>query len=727
MMVQRVSLTKSWQRCTEVAFLLGLAACSHPAPRETVHDLAALLPVAEVRREVRAIDFGSTAGREHLVSGWYRNERGRDGASFVWSRGGESVVELFLGSPRDLRVEIRCASVPTPDGQPQSMRVDLNGHDLGTVTVAPEMRDSTIELPRAALVAGSNRLTFRYRVVTAPRRDNGHRELAVRWDVLRIRPARQHPPVPRAVRGGLFLPFGSEVVFYVDVHGGGELALPGIEGRGGDGRLAVSARTEGGRAEQWKAAPGRSRSFEIPGSGDRLVRLAIRSLATVPGADGGILVSSPAVRAERSARPQRDGAVRPRPWSGRPNVIIYLVDALRRDRLGCYGAARPTSPSVDAFARGATLFEHAVAQATWTRPAVTSVLTGLEPLAHGVRTLDDRLADEAVTLPELLQAAGYLTAAFSTNPHVSAATGLAQGFDDFQLLPEGRRSSEDVNRRVLRWLDGHAGGAPFFLYVHALDPHAPYAPPVDMMQRFAPGVVPGAGAGSELIRAYAAKGEERARRIAGLSALYDGEVAANDRSFGELVAELRRRGLYEKTLLVFVADHGEEFDEHGFLGHANNLYAPTLSVPLIVKWPRQTRGERVPGLAQQIDLMPTVLRAAGLSPPAGLRGHDLFTLGAGHRAFSHLSYQGREGVSVSQGVWKLILPMSRKLAPGPELYRRDTDPGERENLLTRDDVRAGWLLAQVRLELLRTRTGLRAGRAEIDEETRKALAALGYL
>src|SRR4029077_6710002 len=114
---------------------------------------------------------------------------------------------------------------------------------------------------------------------------------------------------------------------------------------------------------------------------------------------------------------------------------------------------------------------------------------------------------------------------------------------------------------------------------------------------------------------YRARGEERERLIPQISALYDAEVASNSRSFGELLAALRERGLYDSTLVVFVADHGEEFDEHGYLGHANDLYAETLNVPLIVKWPRQTGGERVRAAAQQIDLLPTILRAAGLEPP----------------------------------------------------------------------------------------------------------------
>jgi arylsulfatase A-like enzyme len=733
-----------------LALPLCLLACSpEPQTRVTVHDLAALLPVAEVRREVGAIDFGSAAGREHLASGWHRNEHGRDGRSFVWSRGAASVVELFLAAPRNLRAELRCAPIPTGDGRPQSMRVELNGRPLGTVALAPGMRDYVIALPRAAQVAGVNRLTFRYRAVSAPHPDNGRRQLALQVDLLRLRPARQPGAAPpRSAQGALVLPFGTEVVYDLDLPGAADLALPRIEGeRSAGGRLMVEVREEGGSPEIRELAPrAATQSVELPGSGPRLVRVTLRAVAPSSpgdgggagsdGGEGGLTLKSPVVRAVRPPG-ERRAEPGPRPWSGRPNVILYLVDTLRADRLGCYGAAKPVSPAIDDFARGATLFERAVAQSSWTRPSVTSVLTGLGPLAHGVKTLDDRLADAAVTLPELLRAAGYRTAAFSTNPHVSAATGLAQGFDDFELVTDDPRSAA-VNRRVLGWLAGRpekAGKAsPFFLYVHTIDPHAPYQPPFELLQRFAPGVLPDAGAVEEIRRAHLARGEERQRRVAQLSALYDAEVAANDRSFGELLAELRRRGLYDDALIVFVADHGEEFDEHGDLGHGQNLYGQTLDVPLIVKWPRQARGERVPHLAQQLDLLPTVVSAAGLRPPPGLPGGDLFTLGPGRHAFSHLSYEGRDGMSLTEGDWKLILPLSRKFGLGPELYRRGgerPDPGERVNRAASDDIRAGWLRAQIRLELLRSRAAGEAraprARADIDEETRKALEALGYL
>lgn len=710
-----------------------LGACSQTeGPLEPVHDLAALLPLAEVRREAGQIDFGTATARVHLASGWYRNEGGgRHGPTVVWSKGATSVVEIFLAAPRDLRAELRCAPFGAGDGQTQTVTVELNGQRVAELALRPKLHDYTVELPRETQVAGTNRLAFRYGRVTRYNR----RDLAVSWDLLRLRPARASAVAPpRAEAGRLVLPFGSEAVFYLDIPSEGVLWLGGLQARGGPGRLAIAARQEG-EVEQILATlePGPDRpSIELPGGGAHLLRLALRSVPATSSSTGELVLERPTVRAYPD--PPSSQAPAPVP-KARPNILIYLVDTLRADRVGAYGSGRPTSPRVDAFARTATLFEHAIAQAPWTRPSVTSILTGLGPLAHGVRTLDDKLAAEAATLPELLRAAGYRTAAFSTNGHVSPATGLEQGFDDFFLDME-ETGSEAVNRRVLSWLDAHAGQSPFLIYIHTLDPHAPYDPPFEDRVRFAPGLRPEAGSTEDLKRVYAARGDKQAALIRELIPLYDAEVAANDRSFGALLDALRARGLYDGSLLVFVSDHGEELGEHGQIGHAHDLYREVLDIPLIVKWPGQTRGERVRQIAQHVDLLPTLLRAAGLAPPAGLPGTDLRRLAAAKadpdslaapKAFSHLSYRNRTGLSVVHAGWKAILPQTWTLAPGPQLFRLGRNGEEGPNRIAENPVRAGWLLAQIRAEVLRSRQGLKPEAVQLDEEARERLRALGYL
>lgn len=532
--------------------------------------------------------------------------------------------------------------------------------------------------------------------------------LTVEHDLAALLPVAEADRGIRAGRGTLFLPPGTEAVYYLDLPGVSELSLAGVSGP-----LAVEVQEEG-EAERVLGSIAAG-TVELPGKGRHLLRLALR-------AEGGaVRLARPRVVSE--TRQSAPVPVR-KEKKPRPNVVIYLVDTLRADRLGCYGHPKPTSPHLDRFAEGATLFETAVAQAPWTRPSVASVLTGLGPLSHGVRTLEERLPDAADTLAERLRAAGYRTAAFSTNWHVSADTGFAQGFDDFVLVP--REGSAAVNRRVLAWLGRHQGREPFFLYVHVLDPHAPYTPPPDLRRRFAPGARPEAGTLDNLRRIYAVRGKRRAARIAEVAPLYDAEVAANDRSFGALLSALRERKLFDESLIVFVSDHGEALGERGSFGHARSLYAEELNVPLVAKLPGQTRGERVSRLAQHVDLLPTVLAAAGLPPASGLPGRDLFGP-PGERepaAFSHLSYRGREGMSVVADGWKRIEPWSRKLGQRPMLYRGGD---ESLDLAAKNPVRSGFLGSLLRAETLRGRQGLRPERADMDEEARRQLEALGYL
>jgi arylsulfatase A-like enzyme len=420
----------------------------------------------------------------------------------------------------------------------------------------------------------------------------------------------------------------------------------------------------------------------------------------------------------------------------RPNVILYLVDTLRADRVGARRTAGSLTPRLDAFAQEATVFENAIAQAPWTKPSVTSIFTGLGPLVHGVRRIHDKLPPEAVTLAELLHAAGYQTAGFSTNWHVSHDTGLDQGFVFFDFAPDAS-ASDLLNQRVFRWLDGHGQSrSPFFLYVHALDPHGPYTPPEEFRARFATGVRSDAGTGPELQRIYRTKGKVRHRLITEVAPLYDAEVAFNDHSFGAFLDALRRQGLYDSSLILFVSDHGEEFDEHGEFGHGNNLYNETLRVPLIVKWPHQRQGRTIQALAQHVDLLPTLLRAAGLQTPKNLPGLDLAQVAAsgedpdaltGRAVLSHMNREGREGISVLQANWKLIQPLTREMADTPKLYHLPTDPEERTNRLGNLPIRAGWLESLIRLEQARSRNGLKTQTYEMDEETRRGLEALGYL
>lgn len=446
-----------------------------------------------------------------------------------------------------------------------------------------------------------------------------------------------------------------------------------------------------------------------------------------------LLVPTPACERTRPAAPVR-------------RVILVSCDTLRADRLGCYGYARPTTPNVDAFAREAVLFESAWSTAPLTNPAMSCLLSGKIPDEIGVaRGNHVMMPPEVVTLPEILSDAGVETAgvisiAVLTRPPARfGAAGVAQGFrtyDDDLREPEPnrpylQRSGEATTDAAIRWLSADPSRAdhPFFLWVHYQDPHGPYTPREPWASQFAapapdgePELPLGATeSGRGQIPSVQIVGGER--HASSYRNRYDAEVRQFDEAFGRLLAWLRDHGLYEDSLIVLTADHGESLGEHGvWFAHGENLHAEELAVPLVLRAPGGPRGVRRTEPACHLDLWPTVLEAFGL-PPRPNRGTSL--LGSSltrDRLLPHsLGKLGEPGRStaVTTGRWRLLLEDGAK----PRLYDRTADREELRDLAPDEP-------AIVR-ELLRacgTVFGTRAPASPelLDPEKEKALRALGY-
>jgi len=500
----------------------------------------------------------------------------------------------------------------------------------------------------------------------------------------------------------------------------------------------VTLRPAGGDERELARFPadGGPTTVALPSSGNEPVRLSLFAVPERPGGPAGsIVLGKPAIVTGRHAAPEAatPAALRgPAPGARPRNVIIYLVDTMRAGHLGCYGYNRPVSPHIDAFARQSAVFRHTVAQSSWTRPTTTTILTGLLPRTHNVFSHLDALAPQAVTLAERLRGQVYHTAAFVTNPNVAPNFGLDQGFELYRLMGPKRRTAAGVNERTAEWLDSEWNkDAPFFLYLHTMEPHAPYDPPPAFQERFAPGLQYPAYTKMFFVEALekgtiAATPEIRQ----GLQNLYDAEIAANDAAFGALVDLLVQRKLWDDTVVVFVADHVEEFGDHGGWEHGRTLYDEMLDVPLIVRIPGAA-GRVVEQQAQQVDVVPTILDALGLKLPADLEGRSLLTLAAGpggeeEPAFSWLEERSLRSAAVTTSEWRLVekrFPIS-----GSFLYDRRADPGERHNLAREQPVRAGYLRSQLRAAERSRQGTLKALAAKpLDPETQNQLKALGYL
>jgi arylsulfatase A-like enzyme len=533
-------------------------------------------------------------------------------------------------------------------------------------------------------------------------------------------------PVAKPDEDLLFLPTGASVEYLLFAEPDSTFRAEGVVVRGEGMRLEAYVETdEDGERELLSLSESKEDLAEPLGLGFRApVRLGLRTVGGDSDPGSGVALKSPALWAPiKEATGPLPAVEKP---SRRPNVLIYLVDTLRSDRLGCLGYPKPITPNIDRFAAVSSLFLNAVGQSSWTKASVASIFTGLWPPAHGAIGWKHKLSDEIDTLAEFLHAEGYQTAAFVTNPNVVKTFGFTQGFDEFTR--KLKRPSDQVNAMAFDWIDGRREDAPFLLYLHTMDPHAPYAPPEPFRSEFAPN--------ADEMPHWQPRWRWPMEALPYLSDLYDAEIAFNDDSFGKLLDFLEERGVYDETMIIFASDHGEEFKEHGRWRHGANLHAETLNFPLIIKFPGQSEGVRVGQTVQHIDLLPTILSNVGLDIPPALDGRDLTGFGGDDAVpadgvpssiYSHLRLgRGPLNHSVVSGQWKLI----RRL--GEEgwqfsLFDWREDPNETNDLAGERPVLAAVLSASIDRKVTSGEEAEAVEEVTLSKEMEEDLRALGYL
>ncbi len=748
------------RRALVPAALLAVAgaACSRPEPPPPLAqsvDFALLLPAAALLVETAAIDVGTPEGRADLRGGFGPDEMAGD-ESYAWGLGEGSEVRFVVVEPRALRLRLRGWSYPFEDGLGQRVALSVNGRPAGAIALGPAPGTVVADLPVDLLRIGENRLELDYERSIEVGGGRGRRAVAAGWDGFRFEPLeRAEPPTIDAESGAIRLPWRTGLELPLELPAGGGLAWSGVE-TAGAGTLEIGFEREG-------AAPGVDALRLQAGGGslrfdpsDEPLLLRLRAVPAGGPPERGERGGGAVVRDLRLLLPASDGATRPlgsaaapvpagdSGRSRRPNVIVYLVDTLRADHVGAYGYALPTTPALDAVARQGIVCAQARAQSSWTRPTVATLLTGLHPITHATMDKLQRLPEEIVTLPELLLAAGYRTGYVTTNANVSGKFGFRQGTEMFSYLTDrqgGRPVKADstrVNEVAIRWLESLDGEAPFFLYLHTVDPHAPYLPDEPYRSRFVPELDdPGLGLRRSLARLERGRAAANERTMAQLKGLYDAEIAGNDAAFGELVAFLERSGRWDSTLLLFVADHGEEFLDHGKMEHGRTLYEEQLRIPMVWKLPQGAgAGRRIEVPVDQLDVAPTILEAAGLEKSAAMPGRSLWGALAGNLALDErpsvalldrLSY-AYESV-YHRGV-KLIRRIDRDLyreRPFDQLFDLAADPLERIDRERELPVHRA--LLESKLRALRAALGpaLAPGEAELDPELEETLRALGYI
>ncbi|MFQ5479025.1 MAG: sulfatase [Candidatus Binatia bacterium] len=326
------------------------------------------------------------------------------------------------------------------------------------------------------------------------------------------------------------------------------------------------------------------------------------------------------------------------------NLVVISMDTLRADHVGAYGYDRPTTPNIDAFARQAAVFDSAISQSAWTRPAHISMFTGLYPAEHGVVSMADRLRfpSEPPTLASVLSARGYRSGAFTGGVNMSARFGFDRGFSVYES--HGKRMLDNVEE-ALRWIDA-GGDQPFFLFIHGFEPHRPYKS--DPIDRQALGLAKNRPRG--WVR-RCLEGEVPEDASPWISE-YDAAVHKGDRAVGRLLEGLRARGLDGETVVVFTSDHGEEFFEHGHCYHIYTLYQEILRVPLILRVPTLPPGRITGVVPASVSLAPTVLEVLGIGDH-GMAGPSLVSaLENGEAGFDYVvSETASKGVSGRRSGW----------------------------------------------------------------------------
>jgi len=633
------------------------------------------------------------------VGGWREEE------SAFRSRNQTARVALRFATTGDKELRLRMRPAGS-SGRPLRVGVRLNDQALETL----EMRNEAVfavALPAATQHPEQNELEF---VIGggAPGRQQGASRAFVLTE-LEVRPG--GAPAPPERGEGLWVPPGAEWSSYLRVGAGarlevqadagvGPLALQVALDLGGERRtLAVLTSGRGGSS---------SREIALDAAGGRVVSIVVTDTA-------GSGARLRRLRLTQAPEPPTT----PARLEGRPDIVLFLVDTLGAGSLPAGADGPVRMPAFDAFARESVLFSDAWAQSSWTMPSIAALFTGLEPDRLGVYGPWGDLPDSSETLAEALSRLGYATGGFVANALLTRVRGYAQGFDAWHqedARSVGRPGAQVVSE-ALAWLDGQQG--PSFAYLHIMEPHAPY------------------GHGGPELLALARKASPTPSEIERLRAAYRVDVEQADAAFGALLEGLRARGRLDRALVVFLADHGEEFFEHGGQGHGKTLYQEVLHIPLAARLPGARRGgvrENTP--VQHTDLLPTLLGLVGGTPPA-VDGRDLSALwslgrpAAPEVLASRLLFEKRtyDKAAARWGSLKLILNEEMGAARRLEMYDLEADPAETADVLAARPVVAGYLLGELRERRSRAVAGGAAERKPraTDPDALERLRALGYV
>ena len=426
--------------------------------------------------------------------------------------------------------------------------------------------------------------------------------------------------------------------------------------------------------------------------------------------------------------------------TSRPNVVILVSDALRQDHLMCYGYERDTSRFIDSVLEEAALFQFAYAQSPSTKPSIASLFTSRFPNQHKVLYNKEKLPSTHTTLAEILKKEGYATAGFIENSVIDERFGFNQGFDRWILDAKRhkpgdkeskarrtnnfQRETANFDEEIVFWIRSNRNQR-FFLYVHYIDPHNPYHAPEGYRDYYSQENGP---TGEQL-----KVGSRWDEKVTILVDKYDEEIRYVDDRFGFLIDEMKRLRLLDKTVLVFLSDHGEGFSEHGYLHHSYGVYGELINVPLMIRYPKALAPSTYVLPVQHVDLLPTILDLVNIdSQPYSPSGTSIISRLKNKRQTQQeeviLSEHLRTGWGTPQRAvifdgWKLITDLDSDAC---RLFKTVDDPHDREDLSGSNPQMVKKLRAMLDRKLRAFDSSPQPEKVDLDPQLEQSLKSLGY-
>ena len=572
----------------------------------------------------------------------------------------------------------------------QKVSIFVNEKPAGTLDVAASKKRYDLTVPAELVHAGDNRVRLQFKsaanIAGGKRSAAAIQQLALGPASLGAAPADLATvEVRQATVGGVarraLVPggHGSRISYYVQLPAGAHLAL-GVGGEGQAGgtaqvRVAVDgqpARTlhEGPIGARWNdllldcgAAAGHAARVDLVARG-----------GAVAWAEPRVVVKAPQAAALPKPEPRFD------------HLYVWMVDTFRADKMHAYNPkTRVQTPNYDAFAADATRFAWATVQGTWSLPSHASLLTGVYPTVHHATAHESKLLTTVPFVAEELKRDGYKTAMFSSNGYISSKWGFDRGWDvDRNFIRESLPNSADY-----LWKTAKAWIAPLlpkrqFVYLATIEPHVAYTPKKEFLVKYwdkaYTGPIKPVQSGVQLGLIKAGKLKVNDNDKAYLEALHDAEITGSDALFAAFIADLKKMGVYDTSVVVVVSDHGDQFYEHGSVGHGDTVYQELTHVPLIIRAPGLLpKGTVVDADVEMMDMAPTLLELAGAKPEPKMQGASLVPL-----AFDEIGVSPRAAMTVDGQVARgLKVARYRLVHRGPgrmELYDELADPREQKDI-----------------------------------------------